>query len=459
MSERVRFAPSPTGFLHIGNARTALFNYLFVKRYGGSFVLRIEDTDRERSSEEYEKAIMEDLRWLGIEWDEGPDVGGEFGPYRQSERLSLYREHVQKLLKEGKAFYCFCGKRDLQDKKDKGKDKRDHACREIPLEEALKRIENGEKPVVRFKVEPGKTKINDLLLKPTSFDNRELGDFPIARSDLTPLYNLSVVVDDHLMGITTVIRGADHYPNTAKQLLLYKSFGYEPPKFLHLPLIMGPDGSPLSKRHGHTSLREYRREGFLPEAIVNYLAMLGWSPGDDREFFRMEDLIREFSLEGLSKANARFNVKKLLWYNGKYIRELPLDELCERALPFVEELVGERKETFKKVMRLYQPRVRKFAELPSQIDYFFREVEVSYEGELPWLAEVYRRLEGLSNFSATDLERLFEKYMAETGKEPKEVLAPLRVLLTGKPGTPNLYEVMEILGKELVLKRLKKALK
>lgn len=357
---RTRFAPSPTGFLHIGSARTALFNYLFAKKNQGSFILRIEDTDIERSKPEYEKDIMDSLNWLGVEWDEGPVADtsalvkasadkqnqkkhiGDYGPYRQSERTQICQKYLEKLLKEDKAYYCFCSEEELEAQKQyqmsigepphySGK------CRQLPKNKIKKYLSEGKKHIVRFKVPAKKVKFIDLIRGELEFDAGLIGDFAIAKDSGIPLYNFIVVIDDFEMKISHVIRGEDHLPNVPKQILLQETLGLPTPKYAHLPLILGSDKSKLSKRHGAVAVSEYRKQGYLPETLVNFMAFLGWNPGEEREIYSLSSLIKEFSLERVQKGGAIFNIKRLDFLNGFYIRQRSKEKLTELCLPYLIE--------------------------------------------------------------------------------------------------------------------------
>ena len=323
---RVRFAPSPTGHLHVGNARTALFNWLLARGKGGTFILRIEDTDRERSSAESEAAILDDLRWLGLDWDEGPDIGGPHGPYRQSERLDLYRSYATGLLVKARAYYCFCTPEALDAERAAALAAGTPArysgrCREIPGDRARARVEAGEAAAVRFRVpDSGQLSFTDVVRGRVTFELEVIGDPIILRSDGQPAYNFAVVVDDGLMEVTHVVRGEDHISNTPRQLLIYEALGFAPPSFAHLSLVMAPDHSPLSKRHGATSVAEFRAKGYLPEALVNYLALIGWSPGNDEELLPMTELARRFALEAVGHSAGVFDEEKLAWVNRHYLK-------------------------------------------------------------------------------------------------------------------------------------------
>ncbi|MDI6602855.1 MAG: glutamate--tRNA ligase [Patescibacteria group bacterium] len=339
---RTRFAPAPTGVLHIGGARTALFNYLFAKKNEGVFILRIEDTDIERSGQEYEKDIMESLKWLGIEWDEGPDVGGDYGPYRQSERLNIYAKYLEKLLAEDKAYYCFCSEEELEAQRQyqlsigeaphySGK------CANLSKEEVQRLREAGKSAVIRFRVPSKKVRFNDLIRGKLEFDTSLMGDIVIAKDLTIPLYNFACVVDDFEMKISQVIRGEEHISNTPKQILLQEALNFPSPQYVHLPMILGPDRTKLSKRYEAVGISEYKKEGYLPEALVNFMAFLGWNPGGEREIYSISSLIKEFSLERVQKGGAIFNIKRLDFLNGFYIRQRSVEKLTELCLPYLIE--------------------------------------------------------------------------------------------------------------------------
>jgi glutamyl-tRNA synthetase len=339
---RVRIAPSPTGPLHLGTARTALFNFLFARKYQGSFILRMEDTDPERSKPEFEKDIMDSLKWLGIEWDEGPDVGGDFGPYRQSQRKEIYKKYLEKLLAEEKAYYCFCTKEELEAERQYqlsiGQAPRySGKCANLKREEVEKYQREGKPSVIRFKSPIKKIEFEDLIRGKIEFDSSLIGDFVIAKNLYSPLYNFACVIDDFEMKISHVIRGEDHLSNTPKQILIQQALEFPTPKYAHLPLILGPDRSKLSKRHGVVSISEYKKEGFLPEALVNFIAFLGWHPGTERYIYSMAALIKDFSLEKIQKGGAIFNLRRLEFLNGFYIRQKSVEKLTELCLPYLIE--------------------------------------------------------------------------------------------------------------------------
>jgi nondiscriminating glutamyl-tRNA synthetase len=338
---RLRFAPSPTGHLHVGNARTALFNWLLARGSGGTLILRIEDTDAERSTRESESSILDDLRWLGLDWDEGPDIGGAYGPYRQSERLEMYAGRAQDLLARGLAYYCFCTSEELEVERKtalalNAPPKYGGRCRNLDPAETARRLAAGERAAIRFAVPPTRdVTFADIVRGEVTFNTAVIGDFVILRSDGRPAYNFAVVIDDALMAVTHVIRGEDHISNTPRQVLLYEAFGWTPPAFAHLSLVLGPDHAPLSKRHGATSVAEFRDRGFLPEALVNYLALLGWSPGDGDELLPALEMARRFDLAKVSHSAAVFDVQKLAWMNRHYMKEAPPARIAREALPAI----------------------------------------------------------------------------------------------------------------------------
>lgn len=373
---RVRFAPSPTGYLHIGGARTALFNWLFARSQGGKLVLRIEDTDQDRLKEDSVSQIITSLKWLGLSWDEGPEVGGPVGPYFQSERFDIYRKYCQQLIDEGKAYYCFCSAEDLAEQREKQRALKQpfhyaRTCRDIPPEEAKKRVENGESYSVRIKVPlEGTIGFHDMIHGDIQFDVNQYDDFVIMKSSGIPTYNFAVVVDDHLMGMTHVLRAEEHVSNTPKQLFIYQALGWEAPQFGHMPMILAPDRSKLSKRHGATSVEEFRSQGYLPEAIINYLTLLGWAPGNDEEIFSLEDTVKVFDFSKMSQKAAVYDVKKLTWMNGQYLSSLPLDRIVEAAIPFFKEkglvddaYLAAHKDYFAHLVDVVRVRVKTLAEV------------------------------------------------------------------------------------------------
>lgn len=456
---RLRFAPSPTGHLHIGGARTALFNWLYARKNNGVFVLRIEDTDRERSTQEYVHSIIEGLEWLRFDWNEGP--------YHQLERMDLYKSYIDKLFSLGKAYKCFCTPEELDERKKgmlaKGqKPKYDGRCRNAD--------QNQKKPFcIRFLTdEKGTTVVHDLIKGDVTFENAELDDLVVQRTDGIPTYNFCVVVDDALMRMTHIIRGDDHLNNTPRQLQLYKTFGFETPHFGHLPMILGPDKTRLSKRHGATSVLAYREMGYLPDALINFLARIGWSHGD-QEIFSREELVEKFSLENVGTSGGVFNQEKLLWLNQHYLKKTDNKTLAALVTPFLEK-EGSRvvnDENFWKMIEANKERSRTLLELAASLRFFLvDEIEIDEKlrekfltGEsLALLKELSNRLQTLSNFDETSVKGAAEGFIAEKGLKLKDIAQPLRICLTGSTVSPGIFEVIALLGKEKTLKRLKKIL-
>lgn len=463
---RLRFAPSPTGYLHIGGARTALFNWLWARHTGGTFILRIEDTDQERSTAEAVKAILDGLRWLGLDWDEGPEVGGASGPYFQMQRLDIYREHAQRLIREGKAYACTCTKEELDLQREQARaEKRQYiypgTCRDKPYDPSRRHV-------VRFKV-PKLPEVSyaDLVKGPMSRPGSTLQDEVILRSDGVPLYNFGAVVDDVTMKVNLVARGDDHVNNTAFQILLYQALGYPVPAFAHLPMILGGDKTRLSKRHGATSVTAYRDMGMLPEAVVNYLARLGWSHGD-QEIFSREELVRYFDLQQVGATAAVFDLDKMTWVNHVWLRSLAPDELARRALPFFKAagLPAELGPRLTQVARVGAERSRTLAELASRFRYFFEPPAMDPKARQKYLGAQAKPIlqairDGIAAMEpdAGSLEKLFTGLAAARGQGLGAVAQPVRVALTGGTASPGIYDVVLILGKAETLKRLDDALR
>ncbi|MFH1347249.1 MAG: glutamate--tRNA ligase [Candidatus Margulisiibacteriota bacterium] len=471
---RVRFAPSPTGALHIGGARTALFNWLFARNQGGKFILRIEDTDRERSTIEANRAIFHGLEWLGLDWDEGPNIGGPFGPYYQTERLEIHQKHVDQLVKEGKAYYCFCTPEELEQKRKEAAARKeapryDGKCRKLSEEEIKAELASGKRKVVRFMLPPiGDTVVHDLVRGKVVFKNELLDDFVILKSDGFPTYNFACVVDDHLMEITHVIRGDDHLSNTPRQILLYQAFGWKLPKFAHLPMILGKDKARLSKRHGATSVIDYSDVGYLPEAMLNYIAKLGWGHGD-QEIFSRKELIEKFSLKEVNKSSGIFDTDKLNWLNGKYIREILPERLVDLCEPLLIEAYGNHDvEYIKKVVLAFHDRLILIPDIVPLSKYFFSDnfeydpkgVQKHFKtGHAKKILETLKyQLAKVEPFKKENIEPIFKSLAAEMGVKLGVVIHPCRLALTGTLQSPPMYDVVEILGKENVLERLNKAL-
>lgn len=465
---RVRIAPSPTGYLHVGTAHTALFNWLFARHNKGTFILRIEDTDLARSTKEYEENIIEGLKWLGLYWDEGP--------YYQTQRLDIYRKYADELLKKGLAYYCYCTPEELEERRkealaQKKPPRYDRKCLYLSDEERARYEREGRKPAIRLLVPEGKTVFNDIIRGEIEFNNEDIGDFVIMKSDGIPTYNFAVVIDDYTMGITHVIRGEDHISNTPKQLFIYNAFGWTPPEFAHLPLLLGPDRSKLSKRHGVTSVTEYKKMGYLPQALVNYLALLGWTPEENREIYTVEELIELFDLRRVTKNPGIFDITKLEWINTQHIRRLSLEELADLTYPFLKEAEWFKEENFNKeyylkVLNLLQERLKTLAQIKEYADYFFVDdldydietvKKVCKHSDTPlYLEKIKDVWSQLSEFTAENLEASLKKLAEENQIPTKNLVHPIRVALTNKTVGPGLYEIAEVLGKEKTLKRLEK---
>ncbi len=477
MPPRVRFAPSPTGYLHVGGARTALFNWLFARRHGGTFVLRIEDTDVERSSEAMTEGIFEGLRWLGLNWDEGPDKGGDRGPYFQSQRLDKYRAMAARLVETGHAYYCYCNPEDLKRQRDEAEAagagwKYPRTCCTLDPAQIAEFEAAGAARAIRFRVPDGNaTGFHDLVHGDIAVPNDTIEDFVVLRSDGHPTYHLSVVVDDIDMSITHVVRGDDHISNTPKQVLLYGAFGAALPAFAHVPLILGPDKKRLSKRHGATSVMEYQRSGILSEAMFNFLALLGWSPGDDREVMTKEELIAAFALEGISGGNAVFNPEKLEWFNQQHIMRMDAAEIARRLeLPlraaglWREEYRGGLRAWFLEVIELLKPRARTFGNfvdrgLPFFSDQVVRDRDavakhLSSPDIAAHLAALRHRLEELDVFEPDTLEVALRATADQRGIKAATLIHATRVAVTGQSVSPGLFEVLTLVGKPRVLRRL-----
>ena len=463
-----RIAPSPRGDPHVGTAYIALFNYAWARRNGGRFIVRIEDTDRARYVPGAEERILAALKWLGLSYDEGPDVGGPHGPYRQSERLPLYQKYAEELLKRGWAYRAFETPEELEQiRKEKGG--YDGRARNIPPEEAEERARRGEPHVIRLKVpRPGTTEVKDELRGVVVYDNQEIPDVVLLKSDGYPTYHLANVVDDHLMGVTDVIRAEEWLVSTPIHVLLYRAFGWEAPRFYHMPLLRNPDKTKISKRKSHTSLDWYKAEGFLPEALRNYLCLMGFSMPDGREIFTLEEFIQAFTWERVSLGGPVFDLEKLRWMNGKYIREvLSLEEVAERVKPFLREagLSWESEAYLRRAVELMRPRFDTLKEFPEKARYLFTEdypvsekAQRKLEEGLPLLKELYPRLRTQEEWTEAALEALLRGFAAEKGVKLGQVAQPLRAALTGSLETPGLFEILALLGKERALRRLERAL-
>jgi glutamyl-tRNA synthetase/nondiscriminating glutamyl-tRNA synthetase len=481
---RVRFAPSPTGYVHVGNARTALFNWLYARHHGGDFILRIEDTDVERSEARYETQLIADLRWFGLDWDEGPGTGGPFAPYRQSERRELYGRHALELIDRGLAYFCFCTPEELEVEREAalkaGKQPRySGRCRTRPREEAARKVAEGTPASVRLKIPEGEFAWDDLVHGTTQFSSDVIGDFIVLRSDGNPAYNFAVVVDDEAMQITHVIRGDDHISNTPRQLAVYQAFGWTPPRFAHLSTILGPDRARLSKRHGATSLENFREMGILPEALSNYLALLGWSASDGvSEIFRLNELVQKFSLDRVTKSPAVFDQEKLNWLNRHYMKETPLHRLAELAIPVFEKAGYLRAPAtdpvlawLERVIEAVLKNLDYLSQLPQATRLIF-EYDVRNLAESPETAAEINQpttREVLEHFipralaaagaegylSYPRFREIAREVQRQTGKKGRDLFHPIRVAITGASSGPELEKLIPIIeeGSKLELKR------
>ena len=480
---RVRYAPSPTGLQHIGGVRTALFNYFFARANGGKFLLRIEDTDRERYSDESLDDLYSTLEWLGVKWDEGPIVGGPYGPYVQSERTELYREYAKKLVENGQAYYCYCTPERLEQLREKQtKEKKDFGydrhCRHLTPEEEQQYKDAGIKPVIRLKIPTeGYTEFEDFLLGKMRKKNSDISPDPILlKSDGFPTYHLANVIDDHFMKITHILRAQEWVPSIPLHVILYKAFGWEPPVYCHLPMVMGNDGQKLSKRHGSTSLRDFRAKGYLPEAILNYVSLIGWSYDDSREFFTREELEKLFCLEKLNKAPGVFDYKKLDWFNGQYIRKKSDAELTELLMPYLEKagivhtpMTPEEADILKKAIPLAKERLKYLSDIPEVIGFLFKAPE-SYNIEelIPKKLDKERTLELLNihlgmipqfiELSEETIEPVLRAKCDELGVKLGDFLMILRVAVTGTKISPPIVGSIKLLGAEETENRIKKAI-
>ncbi len=480
---RVRFAPSPTGKLHVGGARTAIYNWAYARHTGGTFVLRIEDTDPTRSTEENKQVILRAMRWLGLDWDEGPEVGGDYGPYLQTERLDTYRDALEKLKERGQVYPCFCTKEELDAKRAAAQEAGvayegyDRTCRNIDPDEAAARIAAGEPHVWRLKVplDHGPVEFDDAVLGHMSFPIEVMDDMVLVRSDGTPMYNFAVVCDDTNMAITHVIRGGDHVSNTPRQILIYEALGYPVPTFAHLSMINGSDGKKLSKRHGATSVEQYRDQGYLPEALVNYLALLGWAPDGETTIFSAQDLFDKFELGHISKNPAVFDVEKLDWMNLHYLMELSPAAYIDAATPFLERAglatadeIAASRPWFEAIVPLVNERIHRLEELPDKVAFLFGDEVgldeksvakvLAKEGAKDALIACREALAGCEPWDAATIEEQLRAVCDKLELKPKKVFQPLRVATTGSMVSPPLFGSVELLGRERTLARIDAAL-
>ncbi|MEO0091765.1 MAG: glutamate--tRNA ligase [candidate division WOR-3 bacterium] len=459
---RVRIAPSPTGAVHVGLVRSALYNWLFARHHNGKFILRIEDTDVTRSTQESVQAIIEGFKWVGLDWDEGP--------YFQSQRLDIYRKYAQSLLTEGKAYYCYCNPEELEAERQKAWQRKiawkyDRRCYNLDAETKAKYEKENRPKAIRFLVPSKPVIFQDLIHGAIKKEPQDIEDFIIMRADNTPTYNFAVVIDDAEMKISHIIRAVEHIANTPKQILLYEAFGFPIPNFAHLPLILGTDKKKLSKRHGALSLWEYKKAGYLPDALINFLALLGWSPGGDLEIMTREQMIKLFSLERVNKANAIFDIKKLEWMNSVYIKNMKNEDLYHALLPYLEEINihPTDKKQFYRILDITKVRVRTLIELRDMISAFYTK-DVRYDMSAvekyitsktkDYLKELCLRFEKLEEFTAANLENELRKLAEELGLKAADLVHPCRVALTGKSVGPPLFETIELLGKNTVIERL-----
>jgi len=479
---RVRFAPSPTGDLHVGNIRTALFDWAYARHTGGQFIFRIEDTDRERVTDEYIQAAIDTLKWLGLTWDEGPEVGGPYGPYLQSQRLDIYAEWAAKFLAQGDAYYCYCSSEELEERREAQRKANvapgyDGKCRTISPDDLARYTAEGRKPVLRMRMPDGSTTFTDSIRGEVTFDHNFVPDFVLVRGDGSPLYTLAVAVDDVLMKVTHVLRGEDLLSSTPRQIRVYQAMGVkqeEYPTFAHLPFVMGQDNAKLSKRNGEVSIAWYRDRGFLPEAICNYLALLGWSPGEDRENVTMQELTELFTVERVHSSPARFDMKKLEAINGDKIRLLSLEDLLNRSLPFLQKanvIDGTDAEiaVVKSALPLIQERIATLAEVVPMLRFLFAakfEVDpdsapkIQDEQSQAVLAKTNEVLQAVVDWDHATLESVLRvALIEEMGLKPRIAFGAVRIAVTGSHISPPLFESMELLGRERSLERINSAIK
>lgn len=468
---RTRIAPAPTGPCHVGIARTALFNYLFTRKHGGTFVMRLEDTDVARGRQEYEEDVYDSLRWLGLDWDEGPDIGGDYGPYRQSERKEIYQAALEKLLDANLAYPCFCTAEELEEERNrrlklKLPPRYSGRCAKLTREQQEAAKAEGKPYSIRFRMPEKRIAFDDMIRGRVEFDGAEMGDFVIVKPDGDFIFHLSNVVDDIEMKITHVIRGEDHVSNTPRHIALAEALGATPPTYGHIPLILNPDRSKMSKRKNPTSVSDYRQFGYLPEAMVNFLALIGWSSGTERELFSLSELVDAFSIEAVGRAGAIFDIEKLNWLNGYYIRALPLEELQEKLQPYLPDADPDY---LRQIIPLVQERLKRLDEAPGLTDFFFRD-ELEYDSALlvakkhtaeeseAALSRVLATLSAIEDFSVEPLENALRALVEELGWKTGHLFMTIRVAITGSTTTPPLFETMAVLGKQRCLARIRRAI-
>ena len=477
---RTRFAPSPTGDLHVGNIRTALFDWAYARHTGGKLIFRIEDTDRERVTDEYINRAIETLQWLGLNWDEGPQVGGPYGPYLQSQRLEIYTHWAKTFVANGDAYNCYCSTEELETRREKQRELNqapgyDGKCRSLSADEILNFEKEGRKPVIRMRMPDGETCFTDLIRGEVTFEHKYVPDFVLMRADGSPLYTLAVAVDDVLMKVTHVLRGEDLLSSTPRQIRVYQAMGVAPedfPLFAHLPFVMGQDNAKLSKRNGEVSIAWYREQGFLPEAICNYLALLGWSPGDDVENITMDELVKLFTVERVNSSPARFDMKKLEAINGDKIRALTIDDFLSRALPFLMKdgvIQGSDEEIaiVKSALPIIQERIARMNEVTAMLKFLFveevifdseSETKVKEEPSQHVISQALSALENVNDWKHDVIESALRAVLIEKlGLKPRLAFGPVRIAVTGSHISPPLFESMELLGKARSLARLKAA--
>ena len=470
---RTRFAPSPTGYMHIGNLRTALYTYLIAKNAGGKFILRIEDTDQKRYVEGAVDVIYKTLKLVGLKHDEGPDVGGPYGPYVQSQRKDIYKKYAEKLVELGGAYYCFCTKERLDKLREEAEKnntafKYDGHCKGLTKEEVEAKLAAGEPYVIRQRIpETGQTTFVDAVYGTITVDNAELDEGVLLKSDGLPTYNFANVIDDNLMKITHVVRGSEYLSSTPKYNLIYESFGWEIPTYIHLPLIMKEGGRKLSKREGDASFEDFYEKGYLPEAIINYIALLGWSPGTEQEFFTLEELVENFDIKGLNKSPAVFDVNKLRWMNGEYIRKKSVEEFHDLAMPYYEKYISSKNVNLSLLSKLLHTRVEALEDIEGHVDFIdqlsdydvdlfiHKKMKTTYENSLESLKKAYEVLSELEEWNEETVHKVLFDTIKEMGIKNGQMLWPIRTALSGKPASPGGgTDLLILLGKEESLKRI-----